>query len=90
MKNNLKLALRNISRNKLYSVINIAGLGVASAFCILVYLYVKNEQSFDNFHHDEGQLYRLEETDPNFGSAPQNAREEYLFVPDEAMLSKKL
>ena len=50
IKTNLKLALRNIFRNKLYTAINIVGLGVASAFCILVYLYVKNEQSFDSFH----------------------------------------
>ncbi len=60
---NLKLALRNILKNKLYAAINIIGLGVASAFCILVYLYVKNEQSFDNFHHDQGQLFRVEESD---------------------------
>jgi len=60
---NLKLAFRNIVRNKLYTAINIIGLSVASAFCILVYLYVKNERSFDNFHHDQAQLYRLEETD---------------------------
>jgi putative ABC transport system permease protein len=60
---NLRLALRNIFRNKLYTVINIIGLSVASAFCILVYLYVKNEQSFDNFHHDESHLFRVEVTD---------------------------
>jgi len=63
MKTNLKLALRNIFRNKLYSAINIIGLGVASAFCILVYLYVNNERSFDNFHHDGSHLFRVEETD---------------------------
>jgi putative ABC transport system permease protein len=63
IKINLKLALRNILRNKLYTIINIIGLGVASGFCILVYLYVKNEQSFDSFHHDQDRLFRVEETD---------------------------
>lgn len=63
LKTNLKLAIRNIFRNKLYSAINIIGLGVASAFCILVYLYVKNEQSFDSFHHEQKLLFRLEESD---------------------------
>ena len=63
IKINLKLAIRNIFRNKLYSAINLVGLSVASAFCILVYLYVKNEQSFDGFHHDQGQLFRVEQTD---------------------------
>ena len=70
LKINLKLAFRNIFRNKLYTAINIIGLSVASAFCILVYLYVKNEQSFDNFHHDQAQLFRLEETNL-FGSFDQ-------------------
>src|ERR1700753_66976 len=62
LKTNLKLAFRNIFRNKLYTAINIIGLGVASAFCILVYLYVKNEQSFDGFHADGERLFRLEQT----------------------------
>jgi putative ABC transport system permease protein len=42
LKINLALAFRNIFRNKLYSLINVIGLGVASAFCILVYLHLKN------------------------------------------------
>jgi putative ABC transport system permease protein len=63
LKINLKLAIRNILRNKLYTIINIIGLSIASAFCILVYLYIKNEQSFDAFHKDINQLYRVEQTD---------------------------
>jgi putative ABC transport system permease protein len=63
LKINLRLAMRNILRNKLYTIINIIGLSVASAFCILVYLYVKNEQSFDNFHHDGAHLFRVEVSD---------------------------
>ncbi|MDB5016181.1 MAG: FtsX-like permease family protein [Mucilaginibacter sp.] len=68
LKINLKLAVRNIFRNKLYTVINIMGLSVASAFCVLVYFYIKNEQSFDAFHTDINQLYRVEQTDI-FGSS---------------------
>src|SRR6266487_2445272 len=60
LKNYFKLALRNIARKKLYTIINLAGLGVASAFCILVYLYVQHEQSFDKFHKNADQLYRIE------------------------------
>jgi putative ABC transport system permease protein len=62
IKINLILAIRNIFRNKLYTTINIIGLGVASAFCILVYLYVKNERSFDSFHHDNERMFRIEQT----------------------------
>ena len=60
---NLKLAFRNIFKNRLYTAINLVGLGVASAFCILVYLYVKNERSFDDFHKDGKRLFRLEVSD---------------------------
>ncbi|HXL56156.1 MAG TPA: ABC transporter permease, partial [Chitinophagaceae bacterium] len=59
-KNYLKLALRGMGRKKLYTIINLTGLGVASAFCILVYWYVQHEESFDRFHANGDQLYRLE------------------------------
>ncbi len=59
-KNYFKIAWRNILHQKLYSSINIIGLGIASAFCILFYGYFQNERSFDNFHKNENQLYRLE------------------------------
>jgi putative ABC transport system permease protein len=59
-KNYFKLALRNIGRKRLYTVINLTGLGVASAFCILVYWYVQHENSFDKFHARVNQLYRVE------------------------------
>ena len=65
---NIKLAIRNLFKNKLYSTINIIGLSTASAFCILVYFYIVNEQSFDSFHKDGSQLFRVEQTDI-FGSA---------------------
>ncbi len=60
IRNYLKLAVRNIGRRKLYTVINLFGLSVASAFCILVYWYVQHERSFDRFHKQVGQLYRVE------------------------------
>lgn len=59
---NLKLALRNLTKNRLYSFINISGLSIASAFCILTFWYVKNEQSFDNFHKEQDRLFRVEQT----------------------------
>ena len=60
LKNYLNLAVRNIGRKKLYTIINITGLSVASSFCILVYWYVQHEKSFDRFHPNEKQLYRVE------------------------------
>ncbi|MGD8748642.1 MAG: ABC transporter permease, partial [Balneolaceae bacterium] len=57
-KNYFKVAVRNLSQNKLYSVINIFGLAVGIACCILIALYVQNEWSFDEFHSKSGRIYR--------------------------------
>lgn len=83
LKINLKLALRNIFRNKLYTAINIIGLGIASAFCILVYLYVKNERSFDSFHKDNSQLFRVEETNTFNQETPKKSFFSFLMKDDE-------
>ncbi|MDX2304780.1 MAG: ABC transporter permease [Microscillaceae bacterium] len=59
LKNYLKIALRNLLRNKLLSLINIAGLSLGLACCMLILLYTKDEVSFDGFHDKKEQLYRL-------------------------------
>ncbi len=46
-KNYLKIALRNLRKNKGYSFINIIGLAVGIACCIIIILFVKNELSYD-------------------------------------------
>jgi len=86
LKTNLKLAFRNIFRNKLYTAINIIGLSVASAFCILVYLYVKSEHSFDRFHHNQAQLFRVEKAeapDPVFDKKPIKNSFSFLMKDEE-------
>ena len=57
-KNYLKIALRNLQRNKLYSYINIAGLAVGLSVCILILLYVQFEWSFDTFNTKSDRIYR--------------------------------
>jgi putative ABC transport system permease protein len=54
-----KLLLRNLSRNKTFSLINLLGLTVGLSSCILISLYVWNELSFDRFHPDHHQIYRV-------------------------------
>jgi putative ABC transport system permease protein len=76
-KNYFKLALRNIGRKRLYTVINLIGLGVASAFCILVYWYVQHENSFDKFHANANQLYRVEFS--SFDNTPGRVPKKGLF-----------
>ena len=57
-KNYLKIAWRNLIKNKLYSIINITGLSVGVACSMLIFLYVSNELSYDEFHKDAEQIYR--------------------------------
>jgi putative ABC transport system permease protein len=58
-KNYFKTAFRNLSRNKIYSFINIAGLSIGLACAMLIILYVKDEVSFDKFHKNVANIYRI-------------------------------
>jgi putative ABC transport system permease protein len=60
IKQYIKLAVRNLLRKKLYSLINFTGLTIASAFTILIALFIVHENSYDRFHANEKNLYRLE------------------------------
>jgi len=56
-KNYMKIALRNIKRHKGYSFINIFGLAAGIACCILIFLWVQDEFSYDKFHDNGDNLY---------------------------------
>jgi putative ABC transport system permease protein len=58
-KNYFKVAIRNLLRNKGYTIINLSGLAVGIAACILIMLFVKSEWSYDKFHSKADRLYRL-------------------------------
>ena len=58
-KNYLKIVIRNILHHKCFSVINIAGLAIGIACCILIMLWVANELSFDKFNIHKDRIYRL-------------------------------
>ncbi|MXV51477.1 FtsX-like permease family protein [Pedobacter sp. HMF7647] len=59
LKNYLTIALRNLGRNKIYAFINIAGLGIGLACSMLIMLYVKDEVSYDRFHDNVKNIYRV-------------------------------
>ena len=59
IKNYIKIAFRNMIRHKGYSFINIAGLGVGMACCILIFLWLQHELSYDRFHENADTLYRV-------------------------------
>ncbi|MGD8536288.1 MAG: ABC transporter permease [Candidatus Aminicenantes bacterium] len=58
-KNYLKIALRNLTKQKIYSFINILGLSVGLAGAILIFLFVQNELSYDRFHQNSEKLFRV-------------------------------
>ena len=57
--NYFKIAFRNLLRSKAYSIINITGLSIGLASSILILLWVQNELSYDKFHKNAGQIYRI-------------------------------
>jgi len=59
IKNYIKIAFRNLRKQKLYSLINILGLSVGLAFCVLVLLFIHDELTYDRFHENRDSIYRL-------------------------------
>ncbi len=59
LKNYIKIAWRNLLKKKVYSFINILGLGVGMACCVLIFLFVQDELSYDNYHEKGDRIYRL-------------------------------
>ena len=65
--NYLKIAFRKINRQKGYSLINIVGLAVGMAACILILIWVQDELSYDRFHKNADQIYRINAEDASGG-----------------------
>ncbi len=61
-KNYIKTAFRNLRRNKMYSLLNVLGLAVSMAACFLIFVVIQFETSFDNFHSQKKNIYRVATT----------------------------
>jgi putative ABC transport system permease protein len=59
LKNYLKIAYRNFLKKKVYSFINMFGLGVGMACCLLIFMFVQEELSYDNYHEKGDRIYRV-------------------------------
>ncbi len=57
--NYFKLALRNLLKNKLFSSINLFGLTVGTTCCLYILMYVRDQHSYDSYHHDAASLFRV-------------------------------
>ena len=58
-KNHITVAIRTLLRHKVYSFVNISGLAVGIACCMLIMLFVQDELSYDQFHKNADQIYRV-------------------------------
>ncbi len=59
LKHYIKASLRNISRHRLFSVINLLGLTIGLASFLIIFLYVQDELRYDAFHKDSERVYRI-------------------------------
>ncbi|MCJ0742916.1 ABC transporter permease [Pedobacter montanisoli] len=59
---NLKIALRNLWKNKTYTIINILGLSIGMACCILIFMFINYQMSYDKGYKNEDQIYRVVST----------------------------
>ncbi|MEM8969799.1 MAG: ABC transporter permease, partial [Bacteroidota bacterium] len=58
LKNYLKIAYRNLLKNKVFSLINILGLAIGMGACLLILQYVTFELNYDSFHEKSDRTYR--------------------------------
>jgi len=58
-KNYFKTAFRSLIRNRSYTIINIAGLAVGIAVCMMIFIIIQFQTSFDNFHAKKDRIYRV-------------------------------
>ncbi len=74
--NNLKTTFRSLKKHRMSAVINIAGLALGMAACLIITFYVQEEMSYDTFYKDADRVYRLNtrwkqvEADEKFATSP--------------------
>jgi putative ABC transport system permease protein len=94
-------ALRNMIRNKSFSIINLVGLSVSMSLAMLIIIIVKESYTFDNFHKDSGRIYRVntmahrvEGGSEPYASTPmplgRAIKEEYTFAEDVVTICRRL
>ena len=71
LKNYFLIAYRTLLKNKVYSIVNLFGLGIGMAACLVIYLFINEELSFDEFHQKKNQVYRLDEVQSFTGTETQ-------------------
>lgn len=80
LRNILVITLRHFGRNLNHTVINILGLSVGIASCIIVFLLVRNELAFDKFHSKYDRIYRVIHTNTNSSGTENTEVTPYPFI----------
>lgn len=97
-KNYLKIAFRNIKKQKIFSFINITGLALSMAICLMIIIYIKDQKSSDSFHEKKDRIVRVYTTDKDInyseikgwattpGSVAPYLMDNYSFIEDAVRL----
>lgn len=99
LKNYIKIACRNLWKNKLFSFVNIMGLGLAIPFALLSLMQVQSVYEYDNFHDEREKIFRVTTQIKTpagkvtkYGSSPQavsnDLRENFPFVDDATHITR--
>ena len=81
IRNYLTVALRNLLRQPVYSLINIVGLAIGMAACMLIVLYIQDELSYDRHHLDADRIYRIVDDIESGGQTIQTAGSPLSWAP---------
>jgi putative ABC transport system permease protein len=90
IKNYLIVAWRNIKRQKVYSFIKIFGLSIGIAACLLIYLFVVDEVSYDKFHENGDRLFQVFQVRYDKDTREETGRQQFLPAPTGPELKKSL
>ena len=89
IKNYFKITLRNLKKNRLFTLINISGLGIAIACNILIYLFVQDELNYDQFHVQKDRIVRMNRITYNSDGSFKNS-DAFLPMPLGPTIKKDL
>lgn len=83
LKNYLTIILRKLRKERLYTIVNLSGLSVGLCAFLLILLFVRDELSFDEFHEDKANIYRVLSNDQRFGYGASIACDYLKLVADD-------
>ena len=81
LRNYIKVAFRNLRRNKLYASLNILGLSIGLGSFFIIYLFLQNELAYDQFHEKKDRIYRVVKTTESDFGVEKEANMAYAFSP---------